>query len=39
MEMVPSRTIIKYQKEALKTIGKVANQMLELKLEQLNQKK
>jgi transcriptional regulator with XRE-family HTH domain len=39
IETFPSGTIIKYQKEALKIIGKVATQMLEHKLEQLNQKK
>jgi len=39
IETFPSSTIVKYQKEALKIIGKVATQMLEHKLEQLNQKK
>ena len=39
MKTFPSETIKKYQKEVLKTIGKVTNQMLEMKLEQLNKGK
>jgi hypothetical protein len=39
MKTFPDATIRKYQKEVLKIIGQVANQMLEHKLEQLNKNK
>lgn len=39
MKTFPAETIRKYQKEVLKVIGQVANQMLEHKLEQLIKKK